>query len=481
MALPVQKSIVAQFTMLFLLVLYVCGFVAYIVIVPIRKASTMPFLWISSIHTLLGLTCVVLLQKRTMNWKFCLLLFLVPRLLVSPMIPWLSDDALRYIWDGNVLLHSFNPYVFAPSAPELVSFRAFDVELFSMLDYTHVTSIYPPLAQYAFTISVWLGRCINTHWLSAYYFWKILLIASEGIGLVCVYATLKHLNKPIILLTTYLFIPLPVIEVAGQAHLDGLLCAPLGVLLYMLVQKKRSVDSGISKKYFSQHTISASIGGLCAILGVIKILPAIVVIPILRYAGAKARFIIIAAFVGTSSFLVLPLLHDVAVIDHFAALARTNALYWQFNGAPYYVLCYAAAWLKIHEYWLWMPVVFSYLRSIVILTIASASNVTNEALFKAILASLCAILLFSPKVHTWYFVPLLFVNIIVGWKWLPVLASGSILSYAYYSVYPAKEQYGIEIFVWGIALLVGLWEYRTHLAMRRTAQALPKNSSSSAK
>jgi alpha-1,6-mannosyltransferase len=449
---PSPKSIVARRTMLFLLALYLCGFAVYSTLTPVRSVSAKLFLWISSIHALLGLFCLYFLQKRSnqdISWKFALLLFLVPRLLVSPITPWLSDDALRYLWDGNVLLHGFSPYVSAPYSPELASLRASHDGLFSMLDYTSVTSIYPPLAEYAFATSVWLGRLINTHWQTAYFIWKGMLIVSEGIGLVCVYAALKRLKKSNTLLAAYLLIPLPVIEIAGQAHVDGLLCAPLGGLMYVLAQKQ----------YLSQRIFTTSIGALCAALGAIKILPAIILIPILRSFGAKERLASILFFVGTALLLLLPMLHDTTTIAHFAELARMNALYWQFNGAPYYALCYAAAALKLHEYWLWMPFLFSYLRSAGILAIAFTSSVRNDALFKSILAALCAILLLSPKVHTWYFVPLLLINILVGWKWLPVLASGSMLGYAYYTVQPIQEQYGIEMFVWGVALIVGLWEF----------------------
>jgi alpha-1,6-mannosyltransferase len=447
-----HKSIVARLTMLFLLALYLCGFAAYSTLPSVRSTSAVPFLWISSIHAVLGLFCLLFLRMECnipLDWKFYLLLFLLPRLLVSPMLPWLSDDALRYVWDGNVLLNGFNPYAFAPNAPELSLVRVSQAELFTILDYTSITSIYPPLAEYAFAGSVWLGRLANTHWWSAYYILKMLLVVSEGIGLICVYAALRRMDRSPFPLAAYTLMPLPVLEIAGQAHVDGLLCAPLGGLLFLLSQKK----------YSQGNTVPISIGALSAVLGAIKILPAIVLLPIMRSVDSPKRALIFSSFAVSTLLLVLPLLHDTTVIADVANLTRTNGLYWQFNGAPYYALCYVAAWLNVHEYWLWMPFLFSYLRMAGVLAIVILSNTRNEALFKAILASFCVILLLSPKVHTWYFVLLLLVNILVGWKWLPVLASGSMLSYAYYAVQPSQEQYGLEMFVWGMGLVVGLWEW----------------------
>jgi hypothetical protein len=62
----------------------------------------------------------------------------------------------------------------------------------------------------------------------------------------------------------------------------------------------------------------------------------------------------------------------------------------------------------------------------------------------------------------------LFVNIVVGWKWPYALAAGSMLSYSYYAVFPAAEQYGVEMAVWAIAAALAVAEYRAEYRARKT-------------
>jgi alpha-1,6-mannosyltransferase len=531
-----QSIVSRRGTMLFAFSVYVCGFAAYSMLPPMRTASTSLFLVMYSIHALWGLFCLACIsaqydsfvpytfvendrkgaearrRKRKENAQFVvrkiivqwlhsaplrhcgqnqkekvhknsfLLIFciiLLPRLLVSPMFPWLSDDAFRYLWDGHILLHGMNPYLVPPFASEAALVRSSEIELYGLLDYTNVTSIYPPLAEYTFAACVWLGKWFSPSWKAGFFVWKALLCASELIGVWMMYLSIKHLRikhlrikhlrikhlrikhlrRSWMPLWVYACMPLPVLEIAGQAHLDGLLCAPLGVVVFVLARRvnvnldlaQTEVSALPPKKsHVMQNRLeSLVLGSLCALLGAIKILPAII---------PKERFYAVVGFAVTLFVLCVPLLHDVATVRHFADLARHNALYWQFNGAPYYALCYVAAWLHLPEYWLRMPLVFSFLRTFVVLGtvfFAKARRIRTLTMdiFTALALPLSVIMLFSPKVHTWYCVPLLLLNICIGWKWLPVLASGFVLSYAYYVAVPPQEQYALEMVVWGIGFI----------------------------
>ncbi|MCW2604139.1 MAG: hypothetical protein JWN61_2274 [Pseudonocardiales bacterium] len=81
-----------------------------------------------------------------------------------------SDDSYRYLWDGTVQLHGIDPYRYAPNAPELEHLRAEDPHLFppdaancpgntwdsgkqcTRLNRIKVRTIYPPVAEAAFTV-----------------------------------------------------------------------------------------------------------------------------------------------------------------------------------------------------------------------------------------------------------------------------------------------------------------------------------------
>ena len=59
----------------------------------------------------------------------------------------LSDDIFRYVWDGRVQLADINPYLYAPSAPEVEHLRD---ALYHSINHAAIPTIYPPLAQLFF-------------------------------------------------------------------------------------------------------------------------------------------------------------------------------------------------------------------------------------------------------------------------------------------------------------------------------------------
>ncbi len=75
--------------------------------------------------------------------------------LASPMF--LSSDLFRYIWDGRVQLHGFNPYRYVPGDPALAALR--DTAIFPHVNramYAH--TIYAPAAELVFAAIAWIGQ-----------------------------------------------------------------------------------------------------------------------------------------------------------------------------------------------------------------------------------------------------------------------------------------------------------------------------------
>ena len=63
----------------------------------------------------------MLLSRRAMILGFAVAIT-ARALMLLPQVP-LSDDLYRYLWDGRVASSGFNPYRFAPAAPELAGLR----------------------------------------------------------------------------------------------------------------------------------------------------------------------------------------------------------------------------------------------------------------------------------------------------------------------------------------------------------------------
>ena len=88
--------------------------------------------------------------EATASIPVVLLIAILLRLLLLPLPPTLSDDTLRYSWDGKVVRAGFNPYLFAPEAPELAPLRD---ERWERMPHKHVPTVYPPLALALFSVA----------------------------------------------------------------------------------------------------------------------------------------------------------------------------------------------------------------------------------------------------------------------------------------------------------------------------------------
>ena len=76
---------------------------------------------------------------------------LLLRLPLLPLPPSLSDDVLRYLWDGKVAAAGFNPYALAPAAEKLTPLRD---EIWRRLPHRSIPTVYPPLSLAAFSIAI---------------------------------------------------------------------------------------------------------------------------------------------------------------------------------------------------------------------------------------------------------------------------------------------------------------------------------------
>ncbi|MCX7015294.1 MAG: hypothetical protein NTW86_22530, partial [Candidatus Sumerlaeota bacterium] len=93
---------------------------------------------------------------------------LAMRALYIPSTVILEDDIYRYLWDGAVVAHGFNPYAFAPgefraaqagSGQKPSELRRLAHEsgmIIERVNHAEIRTIYPPLAQGIFALAHWL-------------------------------------------------------------------------------------------------------------------------------------------------------------------------------------------------------------------------------------------------------------------------------------------------------------------------------------
>ena len=437
------------------LLLYLAAFLAY-PLLPATRDSGLIFTIVCGLHVLLGLALLPALSGGLRRRSLLLLaLLFVPRLLCLPMHPWLSDDAWRYLWDGGLVLDETNVYLYAPADSALEHLRG---EVYDHVDYRDVKTIYPPLAQVGFAAAVLMAQPFGGGAFAQFVCLKILLVGSEIFALLLLLRLLRHrraAHAPPSVLGLYLLSPLPVIEFAGQGHLDAWLLPPLALLIG-IVCAARALKHNDKQK----HAFKA--GAVIGAAALVKVLP--VVFTVLwwrRLRGVKQKVAMLAGCLICLLLLSAPFFSDVQALVNLRDTVAYYSNVLEFNGVPLYLLKAGLDLVEAPNYWEWAPNVLSALRMLVVLVLLLRLNVRGrQEMLRAMFWVLCAALLISSKVHTWYFAPLLLLNVLIGFRWLPMFAGLSMLTYAMYAVSPPAEAYLLEFIVWGAGLAVMLWELR---------------------
>ena len=105
--------------------------------------------------------CFKLIQFEKWNFKFLLFAGLAFRIVFLFAIPSLSQDFYRFIWDGELVINGFNPYLFSPDEimagatdiPENGKILHENMGGLSARNYSN----YPPLNQLLFALASILG------------------------------------------------------------------------------------------------------------------------------------------------------------------------------------------------------------------------------------------------------------------------------------------------------------------------------------
>ncbi len=158
------------------------------------------------------------------------------RALLLPLPPTLSDDVLRYVWDGRVLSAGFDPYRLAPEAAELEPLRD---ELWERLPHRQVPTVYPPLALVVFGVASRSPAPILTL--------KVLLSLADAVGCALLFWLAARRGLPPGRALWYAWNPLVVLEVAGMGHVEGLgVVACLAAVALLADRPARQVAAGVA-------------------------------------------------------------------------------------------------------------------------------------------------------------------------------------------------------------------------------------------
>jgi len=221
---------------------------------------------------------------------------LVSRIILIPSQPVLEDDYYRYLWDGAVTAHGYNPYVYSPEAA--MDFTNNDVpeELHQLADesgkivkninHPYIRTIYPMLSQIVFAAAYFISP-----W--EYWAWKVLLLLFDFALLLILFQTLKELKLPLLFIAFYWLNPIVIHEFYNAAHMDLLALLFVSLSLYLSIK---------NKTWFAIITLAFAVG--------FKLWPVVLLPLLLRnfWQDKKLLLKFIGVFAGLVFILFIPVL-----------------------------------------------------------------------------------------------------------------------------------------------------------------------------
>jgi alpha-1,6-mannosyltransferase len=280
------------------------------------------------------------------------------RLILLPMQP--GADIHRYIWEGRIQTHGFDPYQDAPNAEAL---RALRDQNWLQVEFKDTTAIYPPLTELGFRAPAMISPSVL--------FFKLVFIGADLV--VCLLLSKRFgLARSLV----YVWNPLILYSFAGEAHFDSwfILCLVAGWLLW---------EKG------AQNLAAAMFGAATALKWISLPILAWSIWRIARRDGARKA--LVAGCVGVLPFAI-----------SWAALTGGDfaAPLW-----PKEFVLYARSFELVPAFfsWLWpnlyaQNTVCLFPLGIIGLFLLCSSSIT---LFSE--RWLLALLVLSPMVHAWYF------------------------------------------------------------------------------
>lgn len=232
------------------------------------------------------------------------------RLCLLPLPPSISDDTLRYVWDGRVVSAGFNPYLIAPEDDRLADLRD---PRWEVMPHKEVPTVYPPAALSLFAA----GSRAPDPVLGI----KILLTFFDWAGCLLLFRLARRLGVPETRTIWYAWNPLVTLEIAGQGHVDGLMVA-CAVGAVLLLHDKKPWRAGL-----------AAAAGVAA-----KLVPLVALLPwgLARLAGDEkrpwSRSLRFLAATGISTALFFA---PVAWTTGLPPGLVTYGVSWEFNGPIY--------------------------------------------------------------------------------------------------------------------------------------------------
>lgn len=374
------------------------------------------------------------------------------RLLFIAILPNLSQDFYRFIWDGRLISQGISPYLFTPESYIENTSNSFGViinqaqELYNgmgSLNGSHFSN-YPPINQLCFSITSFfteksiLGSVVVLR--------VIIILADLGILFIGKKLLLKlHLNPNQIF--WYFLNPFIIIELTGNLHFEGVMLFFLIASLYLLHQKK-----WLGSAFLLGISVS------------VKLIPLLLLPLYYKWFihNFNKGYFKLAGFyfivLGTVILTFTPFLSSQFIIN----FSETIFLWFQnfeFNASIYYLI----RWLGFKIVgWNMIAIIGKILPLFIILFILLFSfyrkNKSTQQLITSLLFGISIYFLLSTTVHPWYIASPLLLSVFTRYKFSIIWSLSVMLSYIAYSADGVSENLWLVAVEYFVVIGFFIWE-----------------------
>ena len=344
------------------------------------------------------------------------------RLCLLFMIPNLSDDYFRFVWDGRLSAHGINPFSVIPSVfidSQKALSAGFDHKLFTALNSPEYYTIYPPTLQFIFFVSV---KLFPSNILGSVIIMRLFIIAAEIGSIFLISSILKKRNLPSKNVLFYALNPLVIIELTGNLHFEALMIFFLLLSVFLLMKER--------------FTLSATAFSL-AICS--KLLPLMFLPLLLKKIGIRKsmRFYFISGI--ATVLLFVPFINQ----EFIGNILSSVGLYFhsfEFNASIFYLVRWAGFETLGYDVIGKAGTTLSLIALLGICSIAIFQKGKDVIyFFNAMLFCLTIYFAFATIVHPWYISTLVVLSVFTSWRF-PLVWSGLImLTYFTYRSTPYSE------------------------------------------
>ncbi|MFZ9047020.1 MAG: hypothetical protein ACO2ZZ_14270 [Cyclobacteriaceae bacterium] len=388
----------------------------FIPVLLFLTALVLPAIWLERLNTLLiqasyliAFVCYLYLWKSP-NEKMKWTVGLLARVGFFFTLPVLSDDIFRFLWDGFLLKNGVHPFSELPSYYLDKDIPGLTQELFEKLNSQRYFTIYPPINQALFGVSV----IISSNWLvSTGVLRMALLLADIGTALLLKKILIRE-KRNTHLIFLYLLNPLIIIEGVGNVHFEIFVIVFLIASLYFV-----SIN-----KWKAGTTLGLAMGT--------KLLP-LIVLPFVFFRDLRSKSLnwtISAILIALISLIPL---YNESFINGMQSSLSLYVRNFEFNGSLFAIGREIGILITGYNPIKTLGPIYVVVTFLFIVTFSFIASRRDYEISKTWLFVWVLYLLLAMTIHPWYVLPLIPLGLLSGYIFPVVWSLTIFITYAGYS------------------------------------------------